>query len=148
MAIVPLPFSTFASIADAGWRIRVYCPSCYRWKPVDVDAALRPRVAFHARFRCTNIRPVTRMVCNGLGHLKIEPPAARPRRAQLGRLACGFAAVPWAIEDIVLEEPPWPRLTNQNRFRCPGCQGVLGVHFYGGTHTPDITFIDHASARR
>jgi hypothetical protein len=135
--LIGLPFSTFGAIAAAGWRTRVYCPDCYRWKEIAVTDALRDRLPFHAPFRCKNIRPITRTLCDRIGHVQIEPIALRSPRVQMCRVSCGYDLRPWSIEGILLGESPWPRITNQDRFRCPACQGETGLGFYGGPHTPN-----------
>ena len=116
MDLVPLPFSTFGSIVDAGWRVAVYCPACYRTVPIDITDALQPRIPFHARFRCRNIRPILKCVCETLGHLHIRSPApiGPSSSGQYCELFCG-GVTPWVIDHVLLGQSPWPKITNQQR---------------------------------
>jgi transposase-like protein len=48
-----LPFTTFGEAAALGLEAHVYCPSCFRTRPVDPTADhLRDRCFATTRFRC------------------------------------------------------------------------------------------------
>ena len=134
--LVPLPFSTFGSIVDAGWAAQVYCPGCYRTVSLDIAEAMRPRIAFHARFRCQHVR-YNGLRCDSLGHLQVLPPERIGPNAAIQHceLHCG-GPIAWSIQDVRLGMLPFPAMFNTDRFRCPGCNGAVGWTWHGGSAIP------------
>lgn len=127
--LVPLPFTTFGDIVDAGWQVGIYCPGCYRTTPIQQVSAwsgnvLRGLCAFHARFRCHKMRPTTRQRCENPGYVQIEPPRAPMFGEKSCTLWCGGVR-PWQINRVVLGTGVFPAMDGDARFQCPGCRGAV-----------------------
>ncbi len=127
--LVPLPFTTFGSIVDAGWRVAVHCPDCHVTVPIELvpawrGNALRGLCAFHARFRCTRLRSIANVTCARSGQVQISPPVAPAAGARFCTLWCGGVRH-WQIYPVVLGAGPFPAMDGDERFCCPGCGGIV-----------------------
>ena len=125
MSLVYLPFSAFASIADAGWQVHVWCLSCWSKRRIEITDALRPRRVFGASFRCR---------CGTRGRLSVEPSERIKPNAAIKHavLFCKRCIPCWEIHDYRPGVPPWPTLAKGDRFRCPGCGATVGWTWYRG----------------
>lgn len=134
--LVTLPFTTFGSIGDASWNAEVHCPSCHRRVQLGNTDSLRPRLAFHARFRCTGSR-YNGLVCGSLGHLRIRPPERIPANSTIQHfeLLCGDPPA-WSIVEIQPGVAPWPALQEHQRFACPVCRLAAQRTWHGGSASP------------
>jgi hypothetical protein len=81
VALVDLPFRTFADIARLGLEVRVHCTRCNSSRRVEIPASHADRLFAGQRFRC---RAVVRevygegeRVCGDGGTLSINPPQER-----------------------------------------------------------------------
>lgn len=137
MQLVPLPLSTFGAIADAGWRVTVWCSSCKSARPLEITEALRLRSPYGATFRCQGTR-YDGCRCTGSGVPTIKPARSIPIASAIKRciLYCRRCVPYWEIHDVQLGVPPWPAMTNCERFRCPSCGGLVDWTWHGGDGTP------------
>ena len=66
MIIMPLPFTTFGEIKDAGYEVKVWCQGCRRQSLINITKDIRNRPFAGQRFNCQGTRYDGRP-CNGSG---------------------------------------------------------------------------------
>ena len=138
---VRLPIRTFREAFNFGLRLRIHCPRCHDWRPVDLKTEQLERpfangVRFVCRHEKLKVYGEGREVCGGLGEPVFEPVAGRAGDRQTVDLDCSgqrWRYHPrWEINGIDLVAAPWAGLlnTSQERFRCPGCGGIARHTFH------------------
>jgi hypothetical protein len=88
---VPLPIRTFRQAFDFGLGLRLYCPGCHDWRPVDLKAEqLDLPFAGGPRFVCKHLKLKVygegREVCGSIGEPLFNP-VRRRSRSRHGRRA-------------------------------------------------------------
>jgi hypothetical protein len=90
---VPLPIRTFRQAVDFGLRLRIYCPRCHDWRPVElkVEQLERPfadGVRFVCRHEKLKVYGEGREVCGSIGEPVFEPIEGRAHDRQTVDLEC------------------------------------------------------------
>jgi hypothetical protein len=138
-----LPFTTFGDLPALGLTARVYCSSCYDYRPIDPTAEhLRDRCFATTRFRCTITRS-TGQVCGCPGSVEIQPTVLLPvgGKERVAFLTCKTCLPPWEINRVPIDRPPWSSVNpgRGERFRCPGCRRPVDWHLHGPTWRPSYS---------
>ena len=66
MIVMPLPFTTFGEIKDAGYEVVVWCQGCRHRRLIKITDAIRDRPFAGQRFSCQGAR-YDGAPCNGSG---------------------------------------------------------------------------------
>jgi hypothetical protein len=140
--LVPLPIRTFREAFDFGLALRIHCPGCHAWRPIELMAERLDLPFAGARFICARVkRPVYgdgTVVCGSLGEVVFDPVERPDRDRTVVDIQCGGTSrrhhSRWEITGIDLQAVPWAGrlLGNDERFRCPGC-GSMPRHTF---HAP------------
>ena len=106
-----LPVTTFASIADLGLEMSVYCPRCYALRRVNpLGPAIRDRQFAGARFICHR--------CGARGMAQLQPPNALIAGGPVTLLFMWCDGCLWEAKRLLIGEPRW---SVAGRFLCSGC---------------------------
>ena len=132
---VPLPIRTFRQAFDSGRGLRIHCPGCHGWRPIDLTAEqLDNPFAAGPRFVCGHLKLKVygdgREACGRTGEPVFRPLAPPDPDRTVVDLECsgagrGRSHARWEINGIDLKAPPWDGLLRGGqRFSCPGCGGM------------------------
>lgn len=115
--LCPLPFTTFASIADFGLELLVYCPKCFAARRLNPLAdATRDRQFAGARFICHR--------CGSRGLAQLQPPNQLIAGGPVTLLFIWCNDCLWEANALPIDEPPWSA-TRKGGFVCPGCRKLV-----------------------
>ena len=89
---VPLPFTTFGEIKDAGYEVEVWCQGCRRQRLLEITDEIKDRLFAGQRFNCEGTR-YDGKPCNGSGVPVIQK-AGRFARAEANH-ARFLASLSW-----------------------------------------------------
>lgn len=139
--LVPLPIRTFRQAFDFGLMLRIHCPRCHDWRPIDLATEHLDRPFAFTRFVCRHLKLKVygegREICGGPGELVFEPAAGRDPNRTFVDMQCVGAArggphTGWEINGVDFQAPPWAGLldTSRQRFSCPGCRGMARHTFH------------------
>jgi hypothetical protein len=145
--LVPLPIRTFRGAFDFGLGLRIHCPGCHDWRPVELTAEQRELpfaggVRFVCRHEKLKVYGEGREVCGSIGEPLFTPTASRDPEREVVDIQCygGTRRHPhpgWEISGVDLRAAPWAGLldTGGERFSCPGC-GSVARHTFHSPHPP------------
>jgi len=139
----PMPFRTFGEALAAGLVVNVYCRACRRHARPEIPQAALDRCFAKPLFRCRSIvqrwPTMPPQVCGTRGQLELEPPEPITPGSGIKRVFLWCGRCGWEIHDVRQDHPPWteyPIDHASERYRCPGCGGVVSGQWRGGGTTP------------
>jgi hypothetical protein len=120
----PLPFTTFASIAELGLEVHVYSARCFALRRIDPLAdAVRDREFVGARFVCRR--------CGSIGMPQLQGPNQLIAGGPVTLLYLWCNTCLWEAKGLPVDDPPWNVIRSGRgaQFVCPGCRRPAKNHF-------------------